>query len=446
MPVNGIYNIFMLKYLIDIYNSNQITLQQYVISIMSMQKTPKFCWGCGKPLKPGQKFCTFCGKKVKIEGSPLNTALPNNAPRVAPHVASKYNQRSSSISKQPSNLYGRSTQKDVLPQNRISASTPVSGSTPISGTAAISVSSPTSASNSIASSDSNSYIRTKVDSIENILTQGEVKSNFERLDYKLNSLNMENKLVDIEHAINDLKIKTNQVQELVQTQQIENSSKSQSQSVAMTEDLKEKLDSVASKEDLREVYDRIDALDISTFSTIDARLSQIENKVSSPLLDSEQTINLAKNTVTRLNSIEEKLDTNNLEIRTRLHRLDEKIQEFDSRIERFTNNLELLVPSLVKLTEKINQLQEKVTLISKKTSSIERRQKALDLPPFPQNQSQKVLSPDVSSLDDSSSITENGLSDSYDLKKKQSEPKKDRVLEESEKESSVQNSAQPLTE
>ncbi|WP_457556879.1 zinc-ribbon domain-containing protein [Candidatus Harpocratesius sp.] len=330
---------------------------------MSAQKTPKFCWGCGKPLKPGQKFCTYCGKPVKFEkGTPVSRSTVNQKIPVAPKTAS-FTPTSAA------NLYGRAPSEDLSTKyHQIIQNPPTVPVAPsqsdLKGQKFTGLS----------EKYSDPYLRQKVDNIENILSGVDIKKNFENLDYKLNSMNVENKLIDIERSISNLSEKSKSNENILQ--------------------LQEKLNNVAVKDDLQGIYDRIDTLDISTLSTIDGRLDQIEQKLQSlpTTFDSEQTVNLAKNTITRLNSIEEKLNTNNMETRTRLHRLDEKITEFDRRIERFTNNLELLVPSLVKLTEKINQLQEKVTILSKRTASIEFRQKKLDLPPFPQKVSEKSAS------------------------------------------------------
>ncbi|MCF2141703.1 MAG: zinc-ribbon domain-containing protein [Candidatus Lokiarchaeota archaeon] len=330
---------------------------------MPAQKTPKFCWGCGKPLKPGQKFCTYCGKPVKFEkGTPLPRSAVNQQIPITPKTASF----SPTVAANP---YGRAPSEDLSTKyHQIIQNPSVAPVAPVVPAA----SSPSDLKGQnlsrLSEKYSDPYLRQKVDSIENILTGVDIKKNFENIDYKLNSMNVENKLIDIERSITNLSEKSKSNDNILQ--------------------LQEKLNNVVVKGDLQGIYDRIDTLDISTLSTIDGRLDQIEQKLQSlpTTFDSEQTVNLAKNTITRLNSIEEKLDTNNLETRTRLHRLDEKITEFDRRIERFTDNLELLVPSLVKLTEKINQLQEKVTILSKRTASIEFRQKKLDLPPFPQHE------------------------------------------------------------
>ena len=74
---------------------------------MSAQKTPKFCWGCGKPLKPGQKFCTYCGKPVKFEKrTPLSRSTVNKQIPVTPKTAS-FNPTLAA------NLYGRAPSEDL---------------------------------------------------------------------------------------------------------------------------------------------------------------------------------------------------------------------------------------------------------------------------------------------------------------------------------------------
>lgn len=31
-------------------------------------RIPRFCWACGKPIKPNQLYCTFCGKSLSVPG------------------------------------------------------------------------------------------------------------------------------------------------------------------------------------------------------------------------------------------------------------------------------------------------------------------------------------------------------------------------------------------
>ncbi|MHA1520681.1 MAG: zinc-ribbon domain-containing protein [Promethearchaeota archaeon] len=315
---------------------------------MSNTRQSKYCWGCGKPLKDGQKFCTYCGKSVKTNKNPAQSSTDANFSGNNPNV------RSASFSQPRSSqpLYGQNDVEDLSSKYMKIARTPqTSGRDPRS-----------LESRSYPKSDT--YVRDKVDNIEHILSDVDIKKNFEVLEYKLNALNFENK-------ISDLTIKVDKLAE---------------KSQGTDPKVMEKLESLVTQKDIQGIHDRIDNLDMTTLTTLDSRLAQIEQKIAQPREDTEQVVNLAKNTVTRLNSMEEKYDTNNLENRTRLKRLDEKMGQFDKRVERFTANLDLLVPSLVKLTEKINQLQDKVTVLTNKTQKVETKKKSLDLPPFPNKQ------------------------------------------------------------
>lgn len=332
---------------------------------MSAVRTPKFCWGCGKPLKDGQKFCTYCGKPVKLKSN------STTEPRKPTNLSSPSQPKTASFSppKNPNSPYGQPKGEDLSSkymkiienQNKNANSSPtgIGSENPASSFYPATTKQNSDQNDSLLHEQQK--IHGKVDNIEKLLSDVDIKKNFEILEYKLNALNIENKITDLENNI---------------TEVIKKPQEKDPQLLA-------KLDSLATKTEIQNLQDRIDNIDITTLNTIDSRLEQIEEKLRQPREDSDQIVNLAKNTVTRLNSLDERYEKGNLETRTRLKRLDDKMAQFDNRIEKFTSNLELLVPSLVKLTEKINQLQDKVTVLTNKTQKMEIRQKKLDLPPFP---------------------------------------------------------------
>ncbi|TFH28734.1 MAG: zinc-ribbon domain-containing protein [Promethearchaeota archaeon] len=339
---------------------------------MSTSRQSKYCWGCGKPLKDSQKFCTYCGKPVKINKdavpSTTNTQLSGLDPsiRTASFTPSQTSQ----------SPYGQQNDEDLSTKYMKIAGVPQNSIRDPRSQELRSQEFSPSAIPSRSSPESDRYLRDKVDNIEHLLFDVDIKKKFEVLEYKLNALNIENKILDLNNKIDTMAERSQPLDPQVMA----------------------KLETLVTQKDIQGIHDRIDNLDMTTLTTLDSRLAQIEQKISQPREDSEQVVNLAKNTVSRLNSMVEKFDTNNLENRTRLKRLDEKMGQFDNRVERFTANLDLLVPSLVKLTEKINQLQDKVTILTNKTQKMETKPKSLDLPPFPHKQPLTLDDETVTSL------------------------------------------------
>ncbi|MHA1675313.1 MAG: zinc-ribbon domain-containing protein [Promethearchaeota archaeon] len=327
---------------------------------MSASRQSKYCWGCGKPLKDSQKFCTYCGKPVKLNKSANPSSTNMQLSRTDPHVRTA----SFAPSRTPQSQYGQQNPEDLSSKYMKIAGVP-QNSAPNTRSQDLRSNQYSPSVNSQSSSpEPDRYLRNKVDNIEHLLSDVDIKKKFDLLEYKLNALNIENKISDLDKKIDTLADKSQTVDPQVMA----------------------KLDTMVTQKDIQGIHDRIDNLDMTTLTTLDSRLAQIEQKIAQPREDTEQVVNLAKNTVSRLNSMEDKFDTNNLENRTRLKKLDEKMGQFDQRVERFTANLDLLVPSLVKLTEKINQLQDKVTILTNKTQKVEVKQRSLDLPPFPHKQ------------------------------------------------------------
>ena len=150
---------------------------------------------------------------------------------------------------------------------------------------------------------------------------------------------------------------------------------------------------LASAEDLRNLDEKINNLNIKG---LDSKISALEEKLDSKLnsieegIDSFQSdskiVNLATNTVERLNNMDKNLENFNIETRTRLSKMDNKIEELNS-------SLSALVPTLLKLNEKVSKLLVKSTSKStnihkgaKKPEEASKPPKSktkLDLPPFP---------------------------------------------------------------
>ena len=344
---------------------------------MSASRQSKYCWGCGKPLKDSQKFCTYCGKPVKINKEDYPIYNQYAASGLDPNIRTA----SFTAPQTPQSPYGQQNGEDLSTKYMKIAGVPQNSTRDPRSQEKRSQDFSPSGIPPRSSPESDQYLRDKVDNIEHLLFDVDIKKKFDVLEYKLNALNIENKILDLNTKIDTMAEKPQPLDPQVMA----------------------KLETLVTQKDIQGIHDRIDNLDMTTLTTLDSRLAQIEQKISQPREDSEQVVNLAKNTVSRLNSMEEKFDTNNLENRTRLKRLDEKMGQFDARVERFTANLDLLVPSLVKLTEKINQLQDKVTILTNKTQKMETKPKSLDLPPFPHKQplaldEETVVSPPTPSI------------------------------------------------
>jgi len=151
------------------------------------------------------------------------------------------------------------------------------------------------------------------------------------------------------------------------------------------------LDRLATAEDLRNLDEKFNNLNMQGLNSklsaleekLDSKLSSIEEGIDSFQSDSK-IVNLASNTVERLNNMDNNLENFNIETRTRLSKMDNKIEELNS-------SLSALVPTLLKLNEKVSKLLVKSTIkstdVHKGTKKPEEASKPpkskLDLPPFP---------------------------------------------------------------
>ncbi len=299
------------------------------------QKTSKFCWGCGNQLKPGQKFCTRCGKVVTSQIKPSQ-----------PNVGKQQNTNTNTNS---NSNYGRI---EPVQQSKRSIQE-----------------------QSVSKGDSVdlSEIEKKIDDLR--LLFGE---KFEKLEYKVNGLNVENKLIDLKSKFDGLLPELSNMKEFKKLEYLDKLDKL---------DSLDNLDRLATAEDLRNLDEKINNINIQD---LDSKLSALEEKLNSKLnsieegIDSFQSdskiVNLATNTVERLNNMDKNLENFNLETRTRLSKMDNKIEELNQ-------SLSALVPTLLKLNEKVSKILIKSTDVHKGAKKPEEASKPpktkLDLPPFP---------------------------------------------------------------
>ena len=137
-------------------------------------RTPKFCWGCGADLNQGQKFCTRCGKSVNAKKPAANTLKK-----------SQYGKPNSSsqIAKKITPVKETLRVKEPLPP-----ASPPSGGT---------VEQP--------QPPLNPEDLVKVQKVVSDLSELNFSKRFETLEYKINALDSENKLIELKHDVADLK-------------------------------------------------------------------------------------------------------------------------------------------------------------------------------------------------------------------------------------------------
>lgn len=293
------------------------------------QKTSKFCWGCGNQLKTGQKFCTRCGKVVTSQIKPAQA------------IAEKQQNTSSN--------YGKLENKTVHEQPVFKEKSVELGE-----------------------------IEKKIDDLRSMFGD-----KFEKLEYKVNGLNVENKLIDLKSKFDGFLHEISNMKEFKKLEYLDKLGKLDKL------DSLDNLNRLATAEDLRNIDEKINNLNNQD---LDSKLSALEEKLNSKLNSIEESIdsfqsdskivNLATNTVERLNNMDKNLENFNIETRTRLSKMDNKIDELNS-------SLSALVPTLLKLNEKVSKLLIKPTNIHKGAKKPEEASKPpktknrLDLPPFP---------------------------------------------------------------
>ncbi len=294
------------------------------------QKTSKFCWGCGNQLKSGQKFCTRCGKVVT---SQIKQTQP--VAEVKQNTSSNYRKLENKTVQEQPVFKGESAEL--------------------------------------------SEIEKKIDDLRLVFSE-----KFEKLEYKVNGLNVENKLIDLKSKFDGFLPELSNMKEF---KKLENLEKLERLDKLDKLEYLNNLDKLATAEDLRNLDEKINNLNIQDF---DSKLSAFEEKLNSKLnsieegIDSFQSdskiVNLASNTVERLNNMDKNLENFNLETRTRLSKMDSKIEELNQ-------SLSALVPTLLKLNEKVSKLLIKSTDVHKGVKKPEEAskppKKRLDLPPFP---------------------------------------------------------------
>jgi len=298
------------------------------------QKTSKFCWGCGNQLKTGQKFCTRCGKVVTSQIKPSQPIAEKKT-----NTTSNYG-KIESIQKPKEHIQEKITSKEI----------------------------------SVDLSD----LEKKMDDLSLLFSE-----KLEKIEYKVNdAFNVENKIIELKSKFDKLLPEISNMKEFKKLQNLDKLDKL---------DYLDNLYKLASAEDLRNLDDKINNLNVQG---LDSKLSVLEEKLDSKLnsieegIDSFQSdskiVNLASNTVERLNNMDNNLENFNIETRTRLSKMDEKIEELNT-------SLSALVPTLLKLNEKVSKLLVKSTVKStdiqkgaKKPEEASKPPKSkLDLPPFP---------------------------------------------------------------
>ncbi len=321
---------------------------------MSQTRTPKFCWGCGADLNQGQKFCTRCGKSVSAKKTGAKSQ--------------KKTQYGKPMTVQP-------THKPVPAKIVVKEEIP-----------------PTPPSNPSLNQDDPAMDKKTVSDLSGL----DFSKRFETLEYKINALDSENKLIELKHDVADLKtevMKANQVNTNINFEELA----SKDDLIGLRGQLAENREMIREFKSIKG-FDHLEKLEkleeLDQLAGLSNRMASIETQLRNFQSD-EKLVNLSKNTVTRLNEMDTRLAEFNLENRTRLTKLNERVGLMDEKIDRMSSAVEMLVPSLIKLTEKINRLQassQSNSTTSKKKSTADRSAAPLDLPPFPKSPQKKPVS------------------------------------------------------
>ncbi len=354
---------------------------------MAQKRPPKFCWGCGAELKDSQKFCTKCGKPVSQKKglAQKKQEAQSNTPKTASYqnygappqkaTATSFN----GYSKNPRNNSTRSDQITAHPERTpMEPQVPQPRQTPAQQQ-------PYIPPRDVPVQDNNPVLD-RIDRLEQKLDGLDNSDRFEKVEYKLNALFGEMHFADqIKELSHDIKNNSSK-EEITKLSESMNHRQAQLESK-----LDMKLANLATTDDILKIRGKLDVLDMNR---LDNRLGKIEERLQSFNAD-EKITNLAKNTVDRLNSMEQKVDNMNIETRTRLTNIDKNVGKFEHRLESMNNALATLVPSLIKLTEKVNQLQFTAQSLNTDPSAEKGGQNTvkLDLPPFPGMKKKGAKSP-----------------------------------------------------
>lgn len=380
---------------------------------MAQKRPPKFCWGCGAELKDSQKFCTKCGKPVSQKKglTPEKRVSPPKTPRTAsfqnygatpqtptPAANTQYTPAAIQNSTQNTTRYNTSAQ---YPQ-RTPVAAPIAS--PIEQRSQPVTPTPSYSQNNSQPQQplgvDNKPVLERIGHLEQKLDGFDLQGRFEKVEYKLNALFGEVHFTD---QIKDLskELKENSPNEAV-NKLSDKMEQHQSQ-------IEQKIAILATTDDISRIKSKLDTLDINR---LDNRLGKIEHRLTNFNAD-EKITNLAKNTVDKLNSMEQKIDNLNIESRTRLMNIDKSVGKFEHRLESMNNALATLVPSLIKLTEKVNQLQFTAQALKTDNSSETAKRNAtkLDLPPFPGKKKEKQKTQKPPAIEEELEIETNASTD-----------------------------------
>ena len=298
-----------------------------------MSKIPKFCWGCGNQLKDNQKFCTRCGKPVKVKDGSNSPKKTTNTPvkttstnpyrkptTPTPPVRKDYQKEYTSLRSQQDQ-----TQKITPPPQEpvVTAPTPVQ---------------PLPATPVRISEEDLSEVR----SLNQTITDLDLEKRFKTIEYKINALNVENELLDLENKVDELHLNMKPPEFKIP-------------------------DNLATKEDLEAITSKINEIDLTKLNQMDKLsklddLSQLDNLSKLDQIDelsqklksldqkmanlesAEKISNLAKNTVTRLNKMEKRLNEFNIENRQRLVKLDERVEDMTQKMDHVNTAVDAILP------------------------------------------------------------------------------------------------------
>ena len=154
---------------------------------MSASRQSKYCWGCGKPLKDSQKFCTYCGKPVKLNKSANPSSTNTQLSGTDPHVRTA----SFAPSQSPQSQYGQQSPEDLSSKYRKIAGAP-QNSAPNTRSQELrsqelrsqdhrSNQYSPSVNSQSSSPEPDRYLRDKVDNIEHLLSDVDIKKKFDLL-------------------------------------------------------------------------------------------------------------------------------------------------------------------------------------------------------------------------------------------------------------------------
>lgn len=380
---------------------------------MSTRPTAKYCWACGSVAKPGAKFCTTCGKALskKIQA----TAGKNPSKNLEGKTVKLPNEP---VSRDKPSAYSTGVRREeeaktVVPKYSSPFATPSRSNTPMSTSATPSITKK-DFDNSISNLRNDfSDFQTKMEStISGLYGERfeEMEKTLERLEYKVNAFNVENRITDLENAFEKLNIKAEleemnaKITSTPTKLDLENTEKRMKKDILgemekKFANLEAKVEEFSADAEIQHLEEKLDEK-IDNME-LDARFVRLEDRID--------TVNPAKRITQLEEDIGDRLKISSTDLEAKIDSVNLKMTEQFTKID---ESMKTLIPALVELTKRVNEMSgnQKVTSSGKspakstsskskakpvkegvKKPSDEKEKPAdLDLPPFPKKAKPKT--------------------------------------------------------